>query len=160
MKVNYCVIFNHESIYRPNKFFTSKLLNYLIVKPNRDLSIYNALSVRDWGYAPEYIELIFSAIIKGKIGETMLGTSFSLSVKNFIELSLDILKIDYDLSTDSSGLFVWELDEFKIIEESRDIQDQERIVISEKNKVQDDFGALPKFYGKYLIDRLIKDFKN
>ena len=58
-------MFSHESPYRSSKFLQKKLLNFLsITKKNNKLSIkVGNLSIeRDIGYAPEYVDAIFSIL--------------------------------------------------------------------------------------------------
>ena len=56
IKIFYPILFNHESCFRTGKFFTSKLLLFLLKKNKKELHIWNTTSIRDWGSGFEYPE--------------------------------------------------------------------------------------------------------
>jgi GDPmannose 4,6-dehydratase len=50
---------------------------------------------RDWGYAPEYVELMWKMLQKGKPGDYVIGTGEVHSVKEFIEESFSYAGLEY-----------------------------------------------------------------
>jgi GDPmannose 4,6-dehydratase len=98
------VLFNHESPLRPKSFITQKIIQGakdISEKKKTKLTIGNIDVIRDWGWAPEYVEamqaITDSGLIKDQIICTGRGTRlkifiskvfsfYGLNWKNFIEI--------------------------------------------------------------------------
>ncbi len=82
------VLFNHESSLRPKTFVTQKIINAAknISKGNINiLKLGNLNVIRDWGWAPEYVEAI-QLIAKAKvIKDQVICTGEANSLKKFVE---------------------------------------------------------------------------
>ena len=91
------ILFNHESPRRGETFVTKKIIkglfNYLNTK--KTLTLGNLYSLRDWGYAPEYVEGMWKIMKYKHPDDFVLATSKSYSVKDFINETLNFLKIKY-----------------------------------------------------------------
>jgi GDPmannose 4,6-dehydratase len=86
-KLFFCsgILFNHESPLRGSEFVTKKIISHLVKmkKINSVLELGNIYTVRDWGYAPEYVKAMYS-IMQAKIPEDyVVATSNSITVKDF-----------------------------------------------------------------------------
>ena len=58
------ILFNHESHIRPNYFVTKKIISsaYRIsLGSNEKLELGDLSVIRDWGWAPEYVEAMLDA---------------------------------------------------------------------------------------------------
>ncbi len=159
VKIFYPILFNHESCFRTGKFFTSKLLLFLLKKNKNVLHIWNTNSIRDWGSGFEYMKEVLNAAKPYKVGTGELGTAKPYSVKEFVNLTLEVLKIKYEVLKKKNNLIVWNLkDGRKIIEKERDIADEKRILTANRANVGKTFGRNNFINGKDLIKALIKEF--
>jgi len=91
------ILFNHESPLRGEEFVTRKITKGLIeyVNYKKTLFLGNVNSIRDWGYAKEYVEVMWRMMNYGKSSTYVIGTGKTYSVKSFINQCLKRLKIDY-----------------------------------------------------------------
>ncbi|BAJ01448.1 GDP-mannose 4,6-dehydratase [Shewanella violacea] len=84
------ILYNHESPLRDNRFVTRKITSTVaeIAKGNETiLEIGNLDSVRDWGFAEEYVFGIWSAMQHKISDEYIFSTGIESSVRDFITLS-------------------------------------------------------------------------
>ncbi len=156
----YPILFNHESGFRSKKFFTAKLIYFLLENKEPLLEIWNTTSSRDWGSASEYMSLIISASITNKTGCFHLGTSKILSVADFVNYSIEYLNIKYKKNINDNGLMSWELnDGRKIIEKARDSKDEKRVIIADKKSFNSSFGNKKLIAGRELVHLLFYEYK-
>lgn len=90
------VLFNHESILRPDEVITKKIvkISKLIKKNNKiKLKLGNINIYRDWGWAPEYVEAFWMMLQKKKMFDFIIGTGKVHSIKEFINEVFRIQKI-------------------------------------------------------------------
>lgn len=93
------ILFNHESPRRGETFVTRKitraLANMLAGKQNK-LYLGNIESKRDWGFAPEYVEMMWLMLQQDKPEDYVVGTGESHSVKEFIKTAFNYVGIDIE----------------------------------------------------------------
>ena len=85
------ILFNIESSLRSEKFFTRRIIQGLINFKNKgegNIRFYNALSSRDFSYGPDIVKLFYLAMKSDLKGDECFGSSKSLSVLEFIKLTL------------------------------------------------------------------------
>ena len=90
------ILFNHESPLRGEEFVTRKITLGLVKIINKDLDcleLGNLNSKRDWGYAKDYVELIWKMLQQKKPEDFVIATGKLNSIKDFIEECLKNLKI-------------------------------------------------------------------
>ena len=90
------ILFNHESPLRGLEFVTRKISNgvaKISLGLEKDLKIGNMDAMRDWGYAPEYVEGIWMMLQQQKPDDCLLATNESHSVKELVEIACDIAGI-------------------------------------------------------------------
>ncbi len=90
------ILFNHESPLRGEEFVTRKITLGLTKIFNNDLDcleLGNINAKRDWGYAKEYVELMWAMLQRKKAEDFVIATGKYYSIKDFIEECLKILKI-------------------------------------------------------------------
>jgi GDPmannose 4,6-dehydratase len=84
------ILFNHESPRRGETFVTRKITRGIArIKAGLDKKIYlgNLEARRDWGYAPEYMEVAYLMMQQPKPEDFVIGTGVSHSVKDFLEIA-------------------------------------------------------------------------
>ena len=92
------ILFNHESPLRGEEFVTKKIISQLVeIKKGstKTLKLGNLYAKRDWGFAGDYVEAMFKILQHNQPDDFVIGTGKSYSIKEFINLCLDQLKIEY-----------------------------------------------------------------
>lgn len=82
------ILFNHESPRRGETFVTRKITRGIArIKARIDEKIYlgNLDALRDWGYAPEYVEAMWLIMQHPEPDDFVIGTGQSNSVKDFVQ---------------------------------------------------------------------------
>ncbi len=86
------ILFNHESPRRGETFITRKVTRALADicagKQNK-LYLGNLEAKRDWGFAPEYVEMMWFMLQQNKADDYVIGTGQSHSVREFVECAFD-----------------------------------------------------------------------
>ena len=91
------ILFNHESPLRGEEFVTRKITLGLVKILNNDLKFLelgNLNAKRDWGYAKEYVELMWKMLQKNKPDDYLIATGRQSSIKNFIDEAIKFLNIN------------------------------------------------------------------
>ena len=87
------ILFNHESERRGKTFLTRKLSIGIskIMRGEIPYIIFgNIYSLRDWGYAPEYVDSMIKIISHNKADDFVVATGNSYSVKDLIKYAFKI----------------------------------------------------------------------
>lgn len=86
------ILFNHESPRRGETFVTRKIaIAVAQIKAGLQdkLVLGNLDAVRDWGYAPEYVEAMWSMLQQPEPGDYVIGTGRAMSVEVFLSTALN-----------------------------------------------------------------------
>lgn len=92
------ILFNHESPRRGEIFVTRKITRAIAnIKAGKQKLLYlgNLDAKRDWGYAPEYMDLVYLMIQHDKPGDYVMGTGDTHSVREFVEEAFDYAGLDW-----------------------------------------------------------------
>jgi len=92
------ILFNHESPRRGETFVTRKItrgLANIVAKKENKIYLGNIEAKRDWGYAPEYVEVMWLMLQQNKPDDYVIGTGETHSVKEFLEESFSYLNLDW-----------------------------------------------------------------
>ncbi|PJZ46190.1 GDP-mannose 4,6-dehydratase [Leptospira brenneri] len=87
------ILFNHESPRRGETFVTRKItLGVSAVKAGKlpFITMGNIDSKRDWGYAPDYVEMMWMMLQQDKADDYVVATNETHTVREFIEESYKI----------------------------------------------------------------------
>lgn len=82
------ILFNHESPRRGPTFVTRKVaaaVAAIVAKKQEFLYMGNLDAKRDWGYAPEYVEIMWKMLQQEKANDLVIGTGQSHSVRELVE---------------------------------------------------------------------------
>ncbi len=91
------ILFNHESPRRGETFVTRKITRAAArIKEGiqEKLLLGNLNSMRDWGYAPEYVEGMWLMLQQDKPNDVLLATGKQYSVRDFASLAFNELGIE------------------------------------------------------------------
>ncbi|MCH5645470.1 GDP-mannose 4,6-dehydratase [Gordonia sp. ABSL49_1] len=92
------ILFNHESPRRGETFVTRKITRSVArIKAGLEHNLYmgNLDSVRDWGYAPEYVEGMWRMLQADEPRDYVLATGVPCTVKEFLETAFDHAGLDW-----------------------------------------------------------------
>ena len=92
------ILFNHESILRPEHFVTMKIINAAkkIAKgEQKKLELGNVNIERDWGWAPEYVSAMHLMMQKDHPSDYVIATGEKHSLKEFISSAFSVYNLDY-----------------------------------------------------------------
>jgi GDPmannose 4,6-dehydratase len=93
------ILFNHESPRRGEIFVTRKIsqgIAAILSKKARKIYLGNLESRRDWGYAPEYVEAMYSILQRDEPDDYVIGTGESHSVREFVEEAFSYVGLDWE----------------------------------------------------------------
>jgi GDPmannose 4,6-dehydratase len=101
------ILFNHESVLRPKRFVTRKIINSVCKIANREmesLHLGNVNISRDWGWAPEYVNAMHLILQQDKPEDFVIATGKKTSLKEFVKKAFEYFDLDYDnyVKTDES----------------------------------------------------------
>ncbi|GAA5021544.1 GDP-mannose 4,6-dehydratase [Actinopolymorpha pittospori] len=92
------ILFNHESPRRGETFVTRKIARAAArIKAGLQDRVYlgNLDAVRDWGYAPEYVEAIWLMLQQDSPQDYVIATGTASSVRDFARLAFDRVGLDW-----------------------------------------------------------------
>jgi GDPmannose 4,6-dehydratase len=92
------IMFNHESPRRGETFVTRKITRAVArIKAGLEQHLYlgNLDAVRDWGYAPEYVEGMWRMLQVDEPDDFVLATGENYTVKQFLEASFAHAGLDW-----------------------------------------------------------------
>lgn len=92
------ILFNHESPRRGDTFVTRKITRAvarIATGVQSELYMGNLDAVRDWGYAPEYVEAMWRMLQHDEPDDFVVATGTSYTVRDFLELSFGHVDLDY-----------------------------------------------------------------
>lgn len=87
------ILFNHESEIRGGNFVTQKIARYVAGYPDSgsladQLELGNLDSVRDWGYAGDYVKAMWLMLQQDRPDDFVVGTGVTHTVREFVEAAL------------------------------------------------------------------------
>jgi GDPmannose 4,6-dehydratase len=92
------ILFNHESPRRGETFVTRKITRAVAaIKAGQQEHLYmgNLEAVRDWGYAPEYVEGMWRMLQADKPRDYVLATGIGITVREFLEIAFSHADLDW-----------------------------------------------------------------
>lgn len=92
------ILFNHESERRGENFVTRKItlgLRDVLNKKEEHIMLGNLDAKRDWGYAPEYMELVWRILQQEQPDDFVIATGETHSVREFVQEACDLVGLDW-----------------------------------------------------------------
>jgi len=93
------ILFNHESPRRGETFVTRKITRAvarIAAGQQSELFMGNLDSVRDWGYAPEYVEAMWRMLQHDTPDDYVVATGTKYTVKDFLALSFEQVGLEWE----------------------------------------------------------------
>ncbi len=92
------ILFNHESPRRGETFVTRKItraLASIMAGKQSHLYLGNLDSKRDWGYAPEYVEAMWTILQQDNADDYVIGTGEAHTVRDFLDEAFGYVGLDW-----------------------------------------------------------------
>lgn len=92
------ILFNHESPLRPARFVTRKIVDAAIRIANgskETLTLGRLDVVRDWGWAPEYVEAMWLMMQQPQPDDYVIATGVSVSLETFVQEVFAAVGLDW-----------------------------------------------------------------
>ncbi|KRA22248.1 GDP-mannose 4,6 dehydratase [Microbacterium sp. Root61] len=93
------ILFNHESPRRGETFVTRKITRAvarIAAGEQSELYMGNLDAVRDWGYAPEYVEAMWRMLQHDTPQDYVVATNTAYTVRDFLEFSFRHVGLDWE----------------------------------------------------------------
>jgi GDPmannose 4,6-dehydratase len=93
------ILFNHESPRRGETFVTRKITRAvaeIVLGSKKKLFLGNLDSVRDWGYAKEYVETMWLMLQKDIPSDYVIATGVGATVKDFVRVAFAHVGLDWE----------------------------------------------------------------
>ena len=93
------ILFNHESERRGETFVTRKIaIGAARIAKGLQKKLYlgNLEAVRDWGYAPEYVEGMWLMLQQDKPDDYVLATNTGYKVRDFAKFAFETVGLNYE----------------------------------------------------------------
>ena len=139
------ILFNHESPLRKSHFVTAKIIKSVcrIHSGSKEKLYLGNINVwRDWGWAPEYVELMWKMLQIETADDFIIATGTTMSLKDFIYYAFDHFNLN------------WE--EHVVIDPQLFRPADIERGISDISKAKNLLNWEPEIYGKLLITKLIE----
>jgi len=92
------ILFNHESPRRGETFVTRKItMAAARIKLGSQSKLYlgNLDAIRDWGYAPEYVESMWAMMQESSPSDYVIATGVGATVRDFCDAAFTAVGLDY-----------------------------------------------------------------
>lgn len=92
------ILFNHESPRRGETFVTKKISRAaaeIAAGKRNELFLGNLDAVRDWGYAPEYVQGMWAMLQHSEPSDYVLATGTAYSIRDFLDFTFQHVGLDW-----------------------------------------------------------------
>ncbi|WP_308468142.1 GDP-mannose 4,6-dehydratase [Rathayibacter soli] len=93
------ILFNHESPRRGDTFVTRKITRAvarIAAGTQTELFMGNLDAVRDWGYAPEYVEAMWRMLQHDEASDYAVATGARYTVRDFLQIAFEHAELDWE----------------------------------------------------------------
>ena len=138
------ILFNHESPRRGATFVTRKVTRAVArIQAGLQEKLYmgNLDAVRDWGYAPEYVEGMWRMLQHPEPQDYVLATGTAYSVRDFVQMAFEHLGLDWQ--------------EYVAYDERYERPSEVDALIGDYGKARQDLGWEPKVLTPELVTIMV-----
>jgi GDPmannose 4,6-dehydratase len=92
------ILFNHESPFRPRRFVTAKIAHAvaeIAAGKTEKLRLGRLDIVRDWGWAPEFVEAMWLMLQQDNAADHIVATGHSASLQDFVAAAFAARDLDW-----------------------------------------------------------------
>ncbi len=154
------ICFNHESPRRGKEFVTRKITKALArikLGKQEDLSLGNMSSLRDWGFAGDYIKAMWMMLQQEKPEDYVIATGEQHSVEDFVNAAAKAL--DMELIWSGEGLervASWNDKKIVKVDEQFFRPADVKTLLGDSSKIQDKLGWKPEVGFEELVRMMVE----
>lgn len=103
------IAFNHESALRNERFVTQKIVRAAVAikrGASRRLKLGNLAIVRDWGWAPDYVDAMWRMLQQPTAEDFVLATGIGASLEEFTQAAFAQVDLDWRAFVDHETAFL------------------------------------------------------
>jgi GDPmannose 4,6-dehydratase len=92
------ILFNHDSPLRPERFVTQKVVAAacrIAAGSQEKLALGNLSIQRDWGWAPEYVDAMWSMLQSGRPDDYVIATGETNTLEEFVAQTFAFVNLDW-----------------------------------------------------------------
>lgn len=109
LHISNVIMFNHESIWRPDAFVTRKITKAvarIASSRQNSLRLWTLTPIRDWGWAPEFMQGVVKISELEEPHNLILATGVGAPIQQFLEYCFELVGLDTEefLEIDPNGL--------------------------------------------------------
>jgi GDPmannose 4,6-dehydratase len=93
------ILFNHESVLRRSNFVTKKIISSALKIKNGQLGtlkVGNTSVMRDWGYAPEYVKVMWKMLNVPQGNDYIICSGKAHTLQQFLEIVFNYVGLDHN----------------------------------------------------------------
>ena len=139
-------MFHHESILRDKSFVLRKVITSaknIYLGKQKKINLGNINVERDWGWAPEYVKLIYKLNNQKKIEDLIIATGVTIKLKNVIKKIFENYKLDWKKHIKVESTLLRKSDA--------------RVRKANNSRIKDKFKWSPKYKPNDVVNNLIKN---
>jgi len=140
------ILYNHESPRRDNIYVTKKIINYAVdvkLGTKKKLHLGDINAQRDWGYAKDYVQAIYSIMQSEKPDTFVISTGKLHSVKDICDIAF--------------GYFGYDFNEFVVVDDKLKRPKEKNILLGDSSKARTILNWQPSIGFKELIVMMVED---
>ena len=146
LKVCSGIMFQHESVLRKKDFVIKKIITKekkIKLGKKKKLYLGNLNVIKDWGWAPEYVQAIHKIVQENRLDDFIIATGKSVKLKDLAKK----IFLKYDLNPE------------KYIRTNKKLFRKHEILISKSNinKIKRIINWKPKFFINEIISKLVNE---
>ena len=103
------ILFNHESPRRGETFVTRKItmaVAKILAGRQKKLQLGNLDAVRDWGYAPEYVQAMWLMMQEDQPDDFVVATGTKYSIRDFLGFAFGHVDLDWEKYVEVDPSFI------------------------------------------------------
>ncbi len=103
------ILFNHESMLRPEQFVTRKIVKTACAIARgacHELRLGDTSVIRDWGWAPEYVDAMWRMLQQDTPEDYIIATGTSIRLTDFVAAAFQYLGLDWQRYVKTDPKFV------------------------------------------------------
>lgn len=145
--VNCCagILSNHESPLRSERFVIGKILNHVRQNSrttNSPLELGDLSVERDWGWAPEYVEAMWSMLGAAEIDDYVIATGATYRLEQIVSWFFEFLGLDYKMH---------------VVQKEEHLRpDEVNIFRANPSRISHELGWRATIFGRSLVEKLLE----
>lgn len=139
------ILFNHESPRRGIEFVTRKISDAVArikLGVQNELRLGNLDAKRDWGFAGDYVEAMWSMLQQEKPQDYVISSGETHTVKEFVEIAFNFVALDWS--------------KYVVIDQKFMRPAEVELLLGNASKAKEELSWVPKVNFKQLVEMMVE----